>query len=101
MANKTGLCLALDDVRFDYAVTSQPFLKAHNIYGMQMARATYMGVKTYPPLTGSGLPGSAALFLLPGPATTWFWDHAVGQSKAAPQVFRGRFMDIGGLEIHR
>jgi len=36
-----------DDVRFDYDGNSCSHRKAHNIYGMQMARATYMGMKKY------------------------------------------------------
>jgi alpha-glucosidase len=36
-----------DDVRFDYDGNSCSHRKAHNIYGMQMARATYMGIKKY------------------------------------------------------
>lgn len=34
-----------DDVRFDYDGASCSHLKAHNVYGMQMARATYEGIK--------------------------------------------------------
>ncbi|WP_146894531.1 glycoside hydrolase family 31 protein [Adhaeribacter aerolatus] len=36
-----------DDVRFDYDGNPCSHRKAHNIYGMQMARATYMGVKKF------------------------------------------------------
>ncbi|QNF35726.1 DUF4968 domain-containing protein [Adhaeribacter swui] len=36
-----------DDVRFDYDGNSCSHKKAHNIYGMQMARATNQGVKKY------------------------------------------------------
>ncbi|MGV3586449.1 MAG: glycoside hydrolase family 31 protein [Adhaeribacter sp.] len=36
-----------DDVRFNYDGQPCSHRKAHNIYGMQMARATYMGVKKY------------------------------------------------------
>ena len=35
------------DVRFDYDGQSASHLKAHNIYGMQMARATAAGVKRF------------------------------------------------------
>lgn len=35
------------DVRFDYEGQSASHLKAHNIYGMQMARATAEGVKRF------------------------------------------------------
>ncbi|WP_245590568.1 glycoside hydrolase family 31 protein [Adhaeribacter aquaticus] len=36
-----------DDVRFDYDGNPTSHRKSHNIYGMQMARATYQGVKKY------------------------------------------------------
>ena len=36
-----------DDVRHDYEGNPCSHRKAHNIYGMQMARATYQGVKKY------------------------------------------------------
>ncbi|HKK12353.1 MAG TPA: TIM-barrel domain-containing protein, partial [Flavobacteriaceae bacterium] len=36
-----------DDVRHDYEGNRCSHRKAHNIYGMQMARATYQGVKKY------------------------------------------------------
>ena len=36
-----------DDVRHDYDGNPCSHRKAHNIYGMQMARATYQGVKKY------------------------------------------------------
>ena len=36
-----------DDVRFDYDGHPCSHRKAHNIYGMQMARGTYHGVKRY------------------------------------------------------
>ncbi|MFT4565104.1 MAG: alpha-glucosidase [Saprospiraceae bacterium] len=36
-----------DDVLFDYDGNTCSHLKAHNIYGMQMARATYEGVKKH------------------------------------------------------
>ncbi len=36
-----------DDVRFDHDGHPCSHKKAHNIYGMQMARATYQGVKKY------------------------------------------------------
>ena len=36
-----------DDVRHDYEDNPCSHRKAHNVYGMQMARATYQGVKKY------------------------------------------------------
>lgn len=36
-----------DDVRHDYDGNPCSHRKAHNVYGMQMARATYQGVKKY------------------------------------------------------
>lgn len=36
-----------DDVRFNYDGNPCSHLKAHNIYGMQMVRASYMGLKKY------------------------------------------------------
>jgi len=36
-----------DDVRHDYDGNACSHRKAHNIYGMQMARATYQGLKKY------------------------------------------------------
>lgn len=36
-----------DDVMFDYEGNPASHRKAHNVYGMQMARATYEGVKKY------------------------------------------------------
>ncbi|WP_010134640.1 glycoside hydrolase family 31 protein [Ochrovirga pacifica] len=36
-----------DDVRHDYDGNPCSHRKAHNIYGMQMAKATYMGLKKY------------------------------------------------------
>lgn len=36
-----------DDVRFDYDGNPCSHRKAHNVYGMQMARATYDGVKKF------------------------------------------------------
>ncbi|MDB5264057.1 MAG: hypothetical protein JWQ14_3340 [Adhaeribacter sp.] len=70
-----------DDVRFDYDGHACSHRKAHNVYGMQMARATYMGVKKfcYPnrPLviTRSGYSGVQRF------SSTWTgdnvasWDH--------------------------
>ena len=36
-----------DDVRHDYDGNPCSHRKAHNIYGMQMARATYQGLKKF------------------------------------------------------
>jgi alpha-glucosidase len=70
-----------DDVRFDYDGNPCSHRKAHNIYGMQMARATYMGLKKYcypnRPLviTRSGYSGTQRF------SSTWTgdnvasWDH--------------------------
>ncbi|QMU31641.1 DUF4968 domain-containing protein [Adhaeribacter radiodurans] len=64
-----------DDVRFDYDGHPCSHKKAHNIYGMQMARATYMGVKKYAypnrpfTITRSGYSGVQRF------ASTWTGDN--------------------------
>ncbi|PSR57301.1 glycosyl hydrolase [Adhaeribacter arboris] len=64
-----------DDVRFDYDGHPCSHKKAHNIYGMQMARATYMGVKKYSypnrpfTITRSGYSGVQRF------ASTWTGDN--------------------------
>ena len=70
-----------DDVRFDFDGNPCSHRKAHNIYGMQMARATYMGMKKYSfpkrpfTITRSGYSGMQRF------SSTWTgdnvasWDH--------------------------
>ncbi|MDQ4141070.1 MAG: DUF5110 domain-containing protein, partial [Bacteroidota bacterium] len=64
-----------DDVRFDYDGHPCSHKKAHNIYGMQMARATYQGLKkhAYPnrpfTITRSGYSGVQRF------ASTWTGDN--------------------------
>jgi alpha-glucosidase len=70
-----------DDVRFDFDGQPCSHRKAHNIYGMQMVRATYMGIKKYAfpdrpfTITRSGYSGVQRF------SSTWTgdniasWDH--------------------------
>lgn len=96
-----------DDVRFDYDGHPCSHRKAHNIYGMQMARATYLGLKrsSYPNrpfvITRSAYSGTQRY------TSTWMgdnvasWEHLViGNTQIQRMAISGFSFagtDIGGF----
>ncbi|WP_111707522.1 glycoside hydrolase family 31 protein [Lutibacter citreus] len=96
-----------DDVRHDYDGNPCSHRKAHNIYGMQMARATYHGLKkfSYPKrpfvITRSAYSGTQRY------TSTWTgdnvatWDHLAIANQQAQRMSMSGFSfagsDIGGF----
>ncbi|WP_299050354.1 glycoside hydrolase family 31 protein [uncultured Polaribacter sp.] len=96
-----------DDVRHDYDDNPCSHRKAHNVYGMQMARATYHGLKKYSYPKRPFVITRAAYSGTQRYTSTWFgdnvatWEHlAVANNQAQRMAMSGFSFagsDIGGF----
>jgi alpha-glucosidase len=96
-----------DDVRHDYDGNPCSHRKAHNVYGMQMARATYHGLKKYSYPKRPFVITRAAYSGTQRYTSTWFgdnvatWEHlAIANNQAQRMAMSGFSFagsDIGGF----
>ncbi len=96
-----------DDVRFDYDGHPCSHRKAHNIYGMQMARATYHGVKRHAYPTRPFVITRAAYSGTQRYTSTWMgdnianWEHLVVANRQIQRMAMSGYSfagtDIGGF----
>jgi alpha-glucosidase len=96
-----------DDVRHDYDGNPCSHRKAHNVYGMQMARATYHGLKKYAYPKRPFVITRAAYSGTQRYTSTWFgdnvatWEHlAIANNQAQRMAMSGFSFagsDIGGF----